>query len=105
MPNWSEFAFVHYGVVELYTVPPGILQFTRGGAFHNGRSALMLAAARLRHVAGTRRGTRRYLDMNRLAEANGMTAQAKPFGSPIGGGALQLGSCLKECAKKLDTAC
>jgi len=38
------------------------------GAFPDGRSALMLCAARLRHVAGTRWGTRRYLDMNRLYE-------------------------------------
>ncbi len=28
----------------------------------------MLVAARLRHVAGTRRGRRRYLDMDRLKE-------------------------------------
>lgn len=28
----------------------------------------MLVAARLRHVAGTRWGTRRYLDMDRLRE-------------------------------------
>jgi len=40
------------------------------GAFPDGKSALMLAAARLRHVAGTKWGTRRYLDMNRLAEAS-----------------------------------
>lgn len=33
------------------------------GAFPDGQSALMLAAARLRHVTGTRWGTRRYLDM------------------------------------------
>lgn len=32
------------------------------GAFPDGKSALMLAAARLRHVAGTKWGTRRYLD-------------------------------------------
>ena len=38
------------------------------GAFPDGRSALMLAAARLRHVAGTRWGTKRYLDMDRLKE-------------------------------------
>jgi putative transposase len=36
------------------------------GNFPDGDSALMLAAARLRHVAGTRWGTRRYLDMERL---------------------------------------
>lgn len=36
------------------------------GAFPDGRSALMLVAARLRHVAGTRWGTRKYLDMARL---------------------------------------
>src|SRR6266702_4266163 len=40
------------------------------GAFPDGKSALMLAAARLRHVAGTKWGTRRYLDMNRLSEAS-----------------------------------
>ena len=45
------------------------------GAFPDGRSALMLVAARLRHVAGTRWGTRRYLDMDRLKE------QARPPGA------------------------
>jgi putative transposase len=40
------------------------------GAFPDGKSALMLAAARLRHVAGTNWGMRRYLDMNRLSEAS-----------------------------------
>jgi len=38
------------------------------GAFPDGRSALMLAAARLRHVAGSRWGTRRYMDMDWLKE-------------------------------------
>ena len=38
------------------------------GAFPDGTSALMLVAARLRYVAGTRWGTRRYLDMARLDE-------------------------------------
>ena len=37
------------------------------GAFPDGRSALMLVAARLRYVAGTRWGTKRYLNMARLA--------------------------------------
>jgi putative transposase len=40
------------------------------GAFPDGKSALTLAAARLRHVAGTKWGTRRYLDINRLTEAS-----------------------------------
>jgi len=38
------------------------------GAFPDGRSALMLVAARLRHIAGTKWGTRCYLDMERLRE-------------------------------------
>ena len=38
------------------------------GAFPDGQSALMLVAARLRHVAGTRWGQRRYLDMRLLRE-------------------------------------
>jgi putative transposase len=41
-----------------------------GGAFPVGKSALMLVAARPRHVAGTKWGTQRYLDMNRLSEAS-----------------------------------
>jgi transposase-like protein len=45
------------------------------GNFPDGESALMLVAARLRHVAGTRWGSRRYLDLDRLAE-NDRTAAA-----------------------------
>lgn len=36
------------------------------GNFPDGQAALMLVGARLRHVAGTRWGARRYLDMERL---------------------------------------
>jgi transposase-like protein len=38
------------------------------GAFPDGKSALMLVAARLRHVAGTKWGARRYMNMDRLKE-------------------------------------
>ena len=38
------------------------------GAFPDGQSALMLVAARLRHVASTRWGTRQYMDMERLRD-------------------------------------
>jgi transposase-like protein len=38
------------------------------GAFPDGNSALMLVAARLRHITGTKWGTRRYLSMERLQE-------------------------------------
>jgi transposase-like protein len=38
------------------------------GCFPDGHSALMLVSARLRHVAGSKWGTRRYLDMSRLRE-------------------------------------
>lgn len=38
------------------------------GAFPDGKSALMLAATRLRHIAGTKWGTKKYLDMDRLRE-------------------------------------
>ncbi len=38
------------------------------GCFPDGRSALMLAAARLRYIAGTKWGTRRYMNMRRLRE-------------------------------------
>jgi len=38
------------------------------GCFPDGNSALMLAAARLRHIAGTRWGTKKYMNMKRLQE-------------------------------------
>jgi transposase-like protein len=38
------------------------------GNFPDGKSAVMLVAARLRHIAGTRWGKRVYLDMERLRE-------------------------------------
>ena len=38
------------------------------GSFPDGKSALMLAAARLRHVAGTKWGRKKYLNMDRLWE-------------------------------------
>jgi putative transposase len=44
------------------------------GAFPDGQSALNLAAARLRHIAGTRWSTRRYLDMTPLRHEDLQTA-------------------------------
>jgi transposase-like protein len=40
------------------------------GAFPDGNSALMLVAARLRYMTGTKWGLRRYLDMSRLNETS-----------------------------------
>jgi putative transposase len=44
------------------------------GAFPDGTSALNLAAARLRHIAGTRWSTHRYLDMSPLRQSAMQTA-------------------------------
>jgi putative transposase len=41
------------------------------GCFPDGESALMLVAARLRHVAGTKWGARRYLEMGHLQDWHG----------------------------------
>jgi transposase-like protein len=48
------------------------------GAFPDGNSALILVAARLRHVVGTQWGRKRYMDMARLKDlyhANAVAAQ------------------------------
>jgi transposase-like protein len=39
------------------------------GSFPDGKSALMLVAARLRHIAGTKWGMSQYMKMDRLEEA------------------------------------
>ena len=44
------------------------------GAFPDGESALNLAAARLRHIAGTQWSTRRYLDMSLLVDMESMAS-------------------------------
>ncbi len=41
---------------------------TKVVAFPDGHSALMLCAARLRHIAGTKWGQKRYLNMDLLRE-------------------------------------
>jgi len=45
------------------------------GAFPDGESALMLSAARLRHIAGTKWGTKKYLDTERLKQFKKPAAQ------------------------------
>jgi transposase-like protein len=46
------------------------------GSFPDGQSALMLVAARLRHIAGTKWGTKRYMDMSRLRSVEADAAAA-----------------------------
>jgi transposase-like protein len=46
------------------------------GSFPDGNSALMLVAARLRHIAGTRWSTRLYLNMKRLGQLTGQSIAA-----------------------------
>jgi transposase-like protein len=63
----------HWSRVRTNNALERIMKEVRGrtqvvGAFPDGQSALMLVAARLRHIAGTKWGTRRYLDMGRLRE-------------------------------------
>jgi putative transposase len=47
------------------------------GCFPDGKSALMLAAGRLRYIAGSKWGTRRYMNMERLWEHKREQAAAK----------------------------
>ena len=46
------------------------------GAFPDGQSYLNLAAARLRHIAGTNWSMRRYMNMDPLHTANNQTQGA-----------------------------
>ena len=47
-----------------------------GGAFPDGHSALMLVAARLRHVSATQWGLRKYINAGLLAEMDRDVAYA-----------------------------
>jgi transposase-like protein len=48
------------------------------GCFPDGKSALMLAAARLRYIAGSKWSTRRYMNMRRLQELKQEQAEGMP---------------------------
>jgi len=48
------------------------------GAFPDGQSAVMLCATRLRHIAGTKWGTRRYLNMDTLKQQNSSSSRPPP---------------------------
>src|SRR5690606_24618674 len=47
------------------------------GNFPDGNSAVMLVAARLRHLSGTKWGTRGYLDMSHFREATQLAEIAR----------------------------
>jgi transposase-like protein len=51
------------------------------GNFPDGRAALMLVAARLRHIAGTAWSSRPYLDMNKASEAAPLESPSQPANS------------------------
>jgi putative transposase len=50
------------------------------GCFPDGNSALMLVGARLRHIAGTKWGTRVYLDMKHFKPVEQLAQQASAAG-------------------------
>ena len=52
------------------------------GAFPDGQSALMLVGARLRHIAGTKWGTKKYVDIGLLDKSSRPAAVtgSAPFG-------------------------
>jgi putative transposase len=70
--SYMAFARKHWTRVRTNNVLERIMRETPShaclGNFPNGQSAVMLVAARLRHIAGTRWGKRVYLDMQRLSE-------------------------------------
>ena len=71
--TYYEFPSAHWRRIRTNNPLERILREVRRrtrvvGAFPDGNSALMLVAARLRHIAGTRWGTRRYLNMKLIAE-------------------------------------
>lgn len=70
---YYDFPDAHWGRIRTNNPLERILREVRRrtrvvGAFPDGNSALMLVAARLRHIAGTRWGTRRYLNIQLLTE-------------------------------------
>lgn len=53
------------------------------GCFPDGKSALMLVAARLRHIAGTKWGTKKYLDISLLSRQEIEMEHAAPADNTV----------------------
>ena len=62
------------------------------GAFPDGRSALMLVAARLRYVAGREWGTKRYMNMDHLRDLDAERAESAAAASEEAARAARKGS-------------
>jgi putative transposase len=76
---YSAFPEEHRRSIRTNNPPKRIMREIRRrnrvvGAFPDGNSAINLAAARLRHIAGTRWSTKRYLNMQLLRQRNAMIA-------------------------------
>ena len=70
----EEKPFVKVGMELFYAEGPAIVREIRRrtrvvGSFPDGNSALMLVCARLRHVAGTQWGCKKYMNMKHLEAA------------------------------------
>ena len=66
MLTYYAFPSTHWGLIRTNNPPERIIREVRRrtrvvGAFPDGQSASMLVEARLRHIAATKWGTRRYL--------------------------------------------
>jgi len=74
--TYTDFPFEHWTRIRannlIERLTRGIRRRTRVvGTFPDGNSALMLVCARLRHVAGTQWGNKKYMSMTHL-ESNGL---------------------------------
>ena len=72
--TYYDFPSAHWRRIRTNNLLERILREVRRrtrvvGAFPDGNSAIMLVASRLRHIAGTRWGMMRYLNMKLLTES------------------------------------
>jgi putative transposase len=88
--NYYQFPSEHWRQLRTNNMLERIMREIRRrtrvvGCFPDGNSALMLAAARLRHIAGTKWGSRQYMNMKRLDEMTKEEAMSdKIFACPSG---------------------
>lgn len=72
--TYTDFPFEHWTRIRTNNVIERLNREIRRrtrvvGTFPDGKSALMLVCARLRHVAGTQWGNKKYMNMNHLESA------------------------------------
>lgn len=99
--TFMDFPSQHWTRIRMNNTPERLNRKTKRqtrpiGAFPDGKSALMLVCARLRHVASSDWGIERYMNIRTLTPSYSQPLMAQDFSPPASCGNLHFIACMAE---------